>query len=326
MDGGKRLAQSLTWIMQLRARSPAGAAVKVQQMLLSEQLSHSRRQRIARFLWVRLLRFRLPRGVGATAAVLIIAASAGYGLVKGEHITTIAETFQDLRDRAGNAAGFKIASLGITGNQHVGREAALAMAGVTDRTSLLFLDVDDTRERLKANPWILEATVLKLLPGDLQINITERQPFALWQKDGRVSVIAEDGTILESHVPAEFVKLPLVVGRGAGARAKRFLALLDQFPDIRDQMRGAILVGERRWNLRLRNGLDIRLPESDVARALERLAEMDRKVKLISRDIVAIDMRLPDRVTIRLSPAAAQARAEAIKEKDKKSKKKGGDA
>ena len=65
MDGGRRLAQSLTWITQLRARSPAGAAVKVQQMLLSEQLSHSRRQRIAHFLWVRLLRFRLPRGVGA---------------------------------------------------------------------------------------------------------------------------------------------------------------------------------------------------------------------------------------------------------------------
>ena len=80
-------------------------------------------------------------------------------------------------------------------------------------------------------------------------------------------------------------------------------------------MRASVLVGERRWNLRLKNGLDVRLPEVEVARALERLAALDREAKLVSRDIVSIDLRLPDRVTVKLSPAAAKARAEALKEK-----------
>src|SRR2546421_511270 len=89
---------------------------------------------------------------------------------------------------------------------------------------LVFLDVDEVRQRLKGHPWIADATVLKLYPGELQIGIKEREPFALWQKDGRVSVIAEDGTVLEPYVEPRLVRLPLVVGRGAQTKAKEFLA------------------------------------------------------------------------------------------------------
>jgi cell division protein FtsQ len=184
---------------------------------------------------------------------------------------------------------------------------------VTGRTSLLFLDVETARERLKANPWVADATVLKLYPGELQIGITERQPFALWQKDRRVSVIADDGIVLEPYVAPRLNRLPLVVGRGADTQAKDFLALVERYPDIREQVRAYVLIGERRWNLRLKNGLDVRLPEDGVGTALDRLVALDREAKLLTRDIAAIDLRLADRVTVRLSPAAAAARAEAIK-------------
>ena len=190
-------------------------------------------------------------------------------------------------------------------------------------TSLLFLDVEQTRERLKSNPWIADATVLKLYPGELQIGIREREAFALWQKDGRVSVIADDGTVLEPYVAPRLIELPLVVGRGAETRAKEFLALLDRYPDLRASVRATVLVGERRWNLRLKNGIDVRLPETDIAPALERLVALDKEKTLTTRDIVAIDLRLPDRVTVRLSEAAAQARIDAAKDK---AKKKGGSA
>ncbi len=89
---------------------------------------------------------------------------------------------------------------------------------------------------------------------------------------------------------------------------------------MRDQVRASILVAERRWNLRLKNGLDVRLPEADVPAAIERLLALDRDVKLMSRNILAIDLRLPDRVTVRLSDAAAQARLDKDN-KDKKDKK-----
>jgi cell division protein FtsQ len=175
-----------------------------------------------------------------------------------------------------------------------------------------------------ANPWIADAAVLKLYPDRLQITITERQAFALWQKNGRVSVIAADGTVLEPFVERRYIGLPLVVGAGAEHEAKDFLAIIDRYPGIRSQVRASILVAQRRWNLRLTNGLDIDLPETNVDQAMDRLVALDRDKKLLSRDITLVDLRLADRVTVRLSAGAAQARDDALK--DGKKKKKGGDA
>jgi cell division protein FtsQ len=272
--------------------------------------------------WSSLIDTRWPRGAGTAATAAVIAASLAYGVVKGDHVASLVATMRDARDAAANAAGFRIVSIALAGNHHISREEVLAAAGITGSTSLLFLDVEQTRERLKTNPWIADATVLKLYPGELQIGIRERDAFALWQKDGRVSVIADDGTVLEPYVAPRLIRLPLVVGAGAETRAKEFLGLLDHYPAMRDFVRASVLVGERRWNLRLKNGIDVRLPESDVATALERLVALDREKNLITRDILAIDLRLPDRVTVRLSEAAAQMRIDA---KDK-AKKKGGNA
>jgi cell division protein FtsQ len=278
------------------------------------------KSRIARVMdrWSSFLENKWPRGVGVAASALVILASLAYGTVKGDHIPSLIAGLKDARDGIANAAGFRVVSIALVGNHHVNREEVLATAGITGTTSLLFLDVDQIRLRLKTNPWIADATVLKLYPGELQIGIKEREAFALWQKDGRISVIADDGTVLEPYVAPRLTRLPLVVGRGAQAKAKEFLALLDRYPTMRDFVHASVLVGERRWNLRLKNGIDVRLPESDVAPALERLVALDREKNLITRDIVAIDLRLADRVTVRLTDAAAQARMDASKDKPKK--------
>src|SRR5207244_12833881 len=118
------------------------------------------------------------------------------------------------------------------------------------------LDAAVVRDKLKANPWIREATVLKLYPGQVQIDIVERSAFALWQQDGRLSVIADDGAVLEPYMSRRFVSLPLVVGKGADTRARDFLALLDRYPQVRAATRAVTFVGDRRWNLRPKDGLD----------------------------------------------------------------------
>jgi len=285
----------------------------------------ARRSRLARMLdrWSSRIDARLPRWTGSIATICIMLASLAYGSVRGDHVPAIVAALQDVRDRAAAAAGFRIVTVALAGNHHVTREEVLATAGITGTTSLIFLDVEQTRERLKTNPWIADATVLKLYPGELQIGIKEREAFALWQKDGQVSVIADDGTVLEPYVAPRLVQLPLVVGSGAQTQAKEFLALLERFPAMHDFVRASVLVGERRWNLRLKNGVDVLLPEAEVAAALEKFVALDRDKNLVTRAVVAIDLRLPDRVTVRLSDAAAQARLDAIKDKPKK---KGGNA
>ena len=275
--------------------------------------------------WIsKIANLPLPRGIGVAGSIMLLTAALGYGAVAGQHVPAVLDWLKGARDVAANSLGFRIAAISLTGEKEVSREEVLTTAGVTGRASLLFLDADAARTRLLANPWIADAAVLKLYPDRLQITITERLAFALWQKDGRVSVIAADGTVLEPFVEDRYVGLPLVVGRGAERQAKNFLGIIDRYPDIRSAVRASILVAERRWDLRLANGINVRLPETGLDGALDRLVQLDRDKKLLSRDITTVDLRLPDRVTVRLSDSAAQARDEALKAAMKR--KKGGDA
>lgn len=324
MDGRGRLAQSLNPAGP--DRQPTGITVdalprrRVMRRALARAARDSRFERVIERYDAFFTSLKFHRGGGIAATLLIIAASIGYGAVKGGHVAEMTKAFNDARDMAGNAAGFRIASIAFSGNKHLNRDEILARAGVTGTSSLLFFDVADARIKLMADPRIADATLLKLYPDRLQITITERKPFALWQMSGRVSVIADDGSVLENYVSQPFVDLPLLVGKGAEARAKEFLQILARYPDLRDNVRASVLIAERRWNLRLKNGLDVKLPEGDVVPALEKLTALDRTYQITNRDITAIDLRAQDRVTVRLSDGAAQVRDAATKEKLKPKK------
>src|SRR5215467_3684003 len=333
MDGGGRFAESLSQTAPWRLDKGWAAADLSRRRREEWRGGHGvgvlessgRWRRFARSLDRVANRLsRLPPHAGLMATILMIAASAGYGAVRGGQADQIIDLFRDVRDMAAHAAGFNIAAAGVTGQMHLSREEILAAAGVTGRTSLLFFDVADARARLLTNPWIAEATVQKLLPDRLVISISERVAFALWQREGRVGVIASDGTVLEPYVLQRYAGLPLVVGIGAETHAKEFLAILDRRPELAATVRASVLVAERRWNLRLKNGVDVRLPEFDLEKALDQLVALERDSKLSNRDITAIDLRLADRITVRLSDSAFQAREEAARKKPQKTK--GGNA
>jgi cell division protein FtsQ len=286
-----------------------------------------RAQRLARRWLSPLYDLDIPRGAGALGAALLVIGSVGYGVSAGGHVAELGAELRHTCDALADGAGLRIAAIALSGETEVGRAAILDLAGIAGDSSLLCLDAADARKALLRNPWIADATVLKLYPGRLQISISERTPLALWQKDGRVAVIAADGTVLENF-NGRFAELPLVVGEGAATQAQDFLAMVGRYPTLREAVEASVLVAERRWNLRLKSGVDVRLPDSDVEQALQTLVALDRDKKILSRDVTAIDLRLPDRVIVRLSDDAALARAEAVKEMQKKdkAKKKGSEA
>jgi cell division protein FtsQ len=331
MDGAGRLARSLR---SLRPQADLRAAAIGAAVLLRERLGFGRARakssdkpsldREPPPSLIALIEQHVPHRAGVAATVLLLLASAGFGIVKGGHVAELTAALGDTRNAIANSAGFRITAVAINGRKQLSQDEILAIGGVNGRSSLLFLDAAAVREALKANPWISDATVLKLYPGRLEIDIVERSAFALWQEQGRVSVIADDGAVLEPYLSRHFLSLPLVVGKGAETHARDFLALLSRYPQVHAVTQAAVYVGERRWNLRLKDGLDVRLPEHDVGNALAELSRLDKEDKLFSRDIVAVDMRLPDRLVVQLSDDAAKAREKLFD--DKKSKKKAGDA
>ena len=305
MDGGGRFSGPL---------SPAPG--------LGARLAQGLMEPLARRLRARLLRQRepierrLPRGLGAVGLSTACAGLALAGFVaSGRYDGFVAEYGRPM-DIAARLAGFGVERVTISGISRMYEREVLSAAGIDWRSSVPFLDVADVRARLLAVPLIASVSVRKVYPREIVINQVEREPAALWQRNGEVSVIAADGTVIDTMRDDRYASLPLVVGEGANARLGEYLGLIAAAGPLADRVRAGTYVSGRRWTLKL-DGVDIRLPETDPAAALARLVVLERKAGLLEKDIIAVDLRMTDRVVVRLTEEAAAARAESRKKPKK---------
>jgi cell division protein FtsQ len=166
-------------------------------------------------------------------------------------------------------------------------------------------------------PLVKSASVSKLYPSRLLVEVEERRPFALWQKEGLVQIVAADGIPIDDMHDARFAELPMVVGDGANERLDEYVALLDAAGDLRSRIRAGILVAKRRWTLKMTNGVEVALPELDPQAAVVQLAQLQREARVLDKDILALDLRVKGRLVARISEEAAQARAELSAHKPK---------
>jgi cell division protein FtsQ len=238
---------------------------------------------------------------------------AGLGLVGGVgfalYIADPAGRVRMLVENAGElgaAAGLEVREVVVEGRRNTPRDLLQAAIGVQRGDAMLSFSPEEARARLETIAWVESAHVERRLPGTILVRLTERTPFAIWQNQGRFAVIDREGRVVATEALDAFGPLPLIVGAGADKHAAALHDLLLAHRSILDRTQALVRVGERRWNLRLHNGTDVLLPEGHEAPALNRLAEMHTRHALLDRPLVAIDMRLPDRLVLRQPPAPEQ--------------------
>lgn len=249
-----------------------------------------------------------PRYAATIASAAFIGASVIYGAVVGGHMPGVVK---EVTART----GFAVEEVRITGNREVSEIDVFAQIGLDGWTSLVGFNAIEARTRILELPWVEQASVRKVYPSALEVRITEKTPFAIWQQGRQLTLIEQDGSPIAPLRGGRHRDLPLIVGYGAAERASDFLPRIRAVEDFGDRVRGFVRVADRRWNLRLDNGLTIKLPERDPETVLQELVELDRSHQILSRDIVAIDLRLPDRFVLRLGEDAAEARETALKER-----------
>jgi len=132
--------------------------------------------------------------------------------------------------------------------------------------------------------------------------LQERSPFAVWQHQGKFVVIDRAVQTVANQDVAQFRNLPLVVGPGAPVAAAALLDALTERPSLSGRIVAGVRVGERRWNLRMNSGADVMLPEGHEIEALDRLIKLQQEHAVLDRPLVAIDMRLPDKLVLRPKP------------------------
>jgi cell division protein FtsQ len=200
-------------------------------------------------------------------------------------------------------AGFTMRRVEIKGAERVSRLAIYNVAFDQPSMALPMIDLEATRERLLQFGWIREARVSRRWPDTLVIDVVERQPAAIWQNGGRLSIIDAEGVVLEPVRVEAMPELPLVIGDAANRQIAGLSALIERAPRLRPLIAGASWVGQRRWDLRFSGGELLMLPEGEeaAARAIQRFALMDQQDPLLGRGFVRIDMRDPRRTYVRIS-------------------------
>jgi cell division protein FtsQ len=245
------------------------------------------------------------RGKWLALSALFLASAVIYGAVIGGQTARAYDALTGGVDHLAIAAGFGVKRVTVTGQLHATDAAITAALGAGPDTMMLGFDTNAAKARLEAVPWIKHAQVMRLLPSTLQVVVEERAPYAVWQNKGQTYVIDTEGVVLAPALREAYASLPLVVGEGAGKNAAQLFAQLTPFSDITKDVIAAIRVGDRRWTLKLASGLEIMLPDDNIAEALTSLAKLDDEHGVLKRDIAAVDLRLLDRVTVRLRETAS---------------------
>lgn len=226
------------------------------------------------------------------------------GLFSGGHVSGALAEAKSGANALMASAGLTVQSVTLDGRTKTAPTEVVRMLGIKRGDLMLYVDVDEARARLEALPWVKSAEVRRVWPNRIHVLIRERVPVALWQKDGALAVIDIEGKPIAGEDPARFASLPLVVGKGAETSAGALLALIATQPNLKSRVKAAVRVGERRWNLRLANGVDVRLPEEGAEAALAELVRLEREENIFARDIKAIDLRFADRFIVKLPPGS----------------------
>ncbi len=210
-----------------------------------------------------------------------------------------------LQQRFARAIDLRVADIRIDGRNNTPEPLLIKALGVSRGDPILGFSVEGARERIESLSWVEHVAVERRLPDTIYVDLTERRPFAIWQYQGKFQLIDRAGEVVTDEDVAAFTELPLVVGQGAPAHASDMLNALAAVPEIHDRVAAIICVGERRWNLQLKNNVTVMLPERHEAAALARLADLQTHQQLLDRPLVFIDMRLADRLAVRPRPPAA---------------------
>lgn len=274
----------------------------------------SPRQKVRQISWVDKIMRTLPFSEEEVQRVLswiFLAALTVLAFAAAQYAGLTATVYQQYAHLAAKA-GFMVQRVEVTGMERVDQLKVYKLVLAEKDRAMPLVDIEKVRADLLEYGWIKDARVARRLPDTLAVEIIERKPTAIWQRDGKYSLIDADGIVLQNIRAGEGGELPILNGTDANRQTIALNALLDQASALKSQVSGATWVGNRRWDLQFETGETLALPEGETAaaKALLNFARMDGVHRLLGRDLIHFDLRDPERAYFRKAPKAEPAKAE----------------
>ncbi len=172
--------------------------------------------------------------------------------------------------------------------------------------SIFSINVEALKNKIEKFPWVQQVSVKRRWPNTLIISLIEKKALALWQNNSKLTLIDTKGTQIAVRNLKPFKHFPLVVGKNANKKAFYLFETLSKTPYLRKLVKSASFIYNRRWNLNLSTGIVVQLPEANWAEAIISLEDLNKKSKLLKKDIKFVDMRVPPQIVLRLKSETAK--------------------
>lgn len=205
-----------------------------------------------------------------------------------------------------NLDNYQFQEIKITGNKRVKNEEIIEIINLSQSRNineneeyqpLIQNLIDEIKSKLL---WVNKITISRNMPNQLNISITEYEPFAIWNNEDKKYIIDKDGNAVpydENIVEAdEFENMIILSGRGANSNAKALFNIFAINPQLSEKIYSATWVGDRRWNIRFDNGLLVKLPEDEINFAWQQLIKLYHQGKI--NEFRVIDLRISDKIYI----------------------------
>jgi cell division protein FtsQ len=203
-------------------------------------------------------------------------------------------------------AGFSVQDILVEGRIHTDADVLRALLNTEQGDPLLAFNPSEAKEMIERIAWVKEAHVERRLPQTIYIGLQERKPLALWQHKGKVRIVDTDGETITDRKKQEFKELPIIIGANAPRHAPGLLSMVSVEPVLAERLDAASWIGDRRWDITLKSGATIKLPEQGVELALRRLVKAQKDDGLLDKRVKMIDVREADRIIVRTNPGAVQ--------------------
>lgn len=249
-------------------------------------------RRSSRLWMLRLRRF----GIAFCAVSLTVAGS--YSVWKNGVIAKTADWISEKTLSVTASAGFRVTDIFVTGRARIPAVDLIAHLDIRQNAPIFSIDIARAQRALSEIPWVQGVSVTRRLPGTIYVDIKERAPAALWQYQQKLSVIDHTGRVLTSKNLRNYKDLPLVVGENAPENVAEILQYLKAEPEIAQKIESATRIGNRRWDLKMKNGLTVKLPERETEYALRKLVLQQKKHGIFEKNIATIDLRVPDQIAV----------------------------
>lgn len=241
--------------------------------------------------------------------VLLVSIFMGLKFFKPKYLEVIYQKSAFYFFHSLNLDNSNFTEINITGNNHTTIEEISAMVETAKAQTSNYqsgnyqLFTHNLIDQMKAQlPWINQVIITRSMPDILNISVTEYEPFAIWQNEGKKYFTDKEGNLVPFVEMEEFKHMVILSGKGANTHAKSLFNIFATDPNLSANVYSATWVSNRRWDIRFDNGLLIKLPENNISEAWQRLMKIyNMQGSIVGLKI--IDLRILDKTYLEYEDA-----------------------